>query len=58
MMDKIIKFNNKVFMTGPVLDAIQEEQASKGEREERITGFDMVGVAVIIGVIILTGIIV
>lgn len=58
MMDKIIKFNNKVFITGPVLDAIQEAQASEVEREERITGFDLVVLAGIIGAIILTGLIV
>ena len=58
MMDKIIKFNNKVFVTGPVLDAIREEQANKVEREEPITGFDLIVLAGIIGAVILTGIIV
>ena len=58
MMDKITKFNNKVFITGPVLDAIREEQANKVEREEPITGFDLIVLAGIIGAVILTGIIV
>lgn len=57
MMDKLIKFNNKVFVTGPVLDAIREEQANKVEREDPITGFDLIVLAGIIGAIILTGII-